>query len=125
MPEYTQGYMDLIAWQKACDLAELVHVITREFPAEERYGLTSQMRSAATSVPGNIAEGAERWGRNEFAHHLSIALGSLAELRTYIELSRRFHYLTDDQFRELANLTSEVHRLTCGLRKSLKVQPAP
>ena len=62
MPESPKNFTDLIVWQKGCDLAELVYIVTRGFPRHEIYGLTSQMRRSVVSVPGNIAEGAERWG---------------------------------------------------------------
>lgn len=122
MTNHAQSYMDLLAWQRGCDLVEAVYVVTRHFPTEETYGLRSQLRRAAVSVPGNIAEGAERWGRAEFAHHLSIAMGSLAEVRTYLELSLRLRYIADDQYTQLVDLTCEVQRLTGGLRKSLRVR---
>ncbi|MGB2639026.1 MAG: four helix bundle protein, partial [Candidatus Acidiferrum sp.] len=80
-------YKDLLVWQKGMHLAKLVYKLTTRFPSEERYGLTSQMRRAAVSVPSNIAEGQARRGTNEFLQFLSIAEGSLAELDTQLSLS--------------------------------------
>src|SRR5580658_2279131 len=80
-------YKDLLVWQKGMNLAKLVYKLTVRFPSEERYGLTSQMRRAAVSVPSNIAEGQARRGTNEFLQFLSIAEGSLAELDTQLSLS--------------------------------------
>lgn len=72
-----QSYQDLTAWQKAMDFAEAVYHVTERWPREELYGLSSQVRRAAVSVPSNIAEGKGRYGAAEYLHHLSIALGSL------------------------------------------------
>ena len=86
-------YTDLVAWQKAMDLVEQIYRITKSFPKEELYGLSSQLRRAAISVPSNIAEGHCRNGRREFVHHLSIALGSLGEMETQIILASRLGYM--------------------------------
>src|SRR2546430_4096545 len=80
-------YKELLVWQKGMNLAKLVYKLTMRFPAEERYGLTSQLRRAAISVPSNIAEGQARRGTNEFLQFLSIAEGSLAELDNKLLLS--------------------------------------
>ena len=80
-------YKELLVWQKGMNLAKLVYKLTMRFPAEERYGLTSQLRRAAISVPSNIAEGQARKGTSEFLQFLSIAEGSLAELDTQLLLS--------------------------------------
>jgi four helix bundle protein len=82
-------YTDLIAWQKAMDLVQEVYLITKAFPKEELYGLSSQMRRLAISIPSNIAEGHCRNGRREFIHHLSIALGSLGEIETLMHSLER------------------------------------
>ncbi len=88
--EEISSYRDLVVWQKACDLAQAVYRATRTFPKEKLFGLTSQIRRAAVSVPANIAEGAGRFGITEFRHFISVARGSLAELRTLLELAYRF-----------------------------------
>ena len=116
----SKNYRDLIAWQKAMDLVEEVYKLTRDFPKEEVYALTSQMRRAAVSIPSNIAEGEGRRSSNEFGHFLSIAHGSLRELETQIMIARRLAYLTDAQTQTLISMTEEVGRLLNGLANSLK-----
>jgi four helix bundle protein len=111
-------YNDLIAWQKAMDLVEQIYKITRSFPKEELYGLTSQVRRAAISVPSNIAEGHCRNGRREFVHHLSIALGSLGEVETQLILAHRLGYLADSA--AVLEMASETGRLLVGLMHSLE-----
>jgi four helix bundle protein len=91
-----RNYKDLLAWQKAMDLVELVYTATRHWPKEELYGLTSQVRRAAVSVPSNIAEGQGRTSVKEYQHHLSIAHGSLREVETQMMLAQRLDYLTSD-----------------------------
>jgi len=87
-----KSYRDLEVWQLGLDLVETIYRYTAEFPRSETYGLTAQMRSAAVSIPSNIAEGQARSSSKEFLHFLSIALGSLAELETQIELATRLGY---------------------------------
>jgi four helix bundle protein len=113
-------YTDLIAWTKAMDLVEAVYRGTKTFPKEELYGLSSQMRRSAISIPSNIAEGHCRNGRREFVHHLSIALGSLGELETQILIAGRLGYLDEGSVALLAASASEVGRLIVGLMHSLE-----
>ena len=87
-------YQELIVWQKAMNLAEEVYKVSRSFPREEIYGLTSQLRRAAISIPSNVAEGQGRRTTADFLHHLSIAYGSLLELETQILIATRLSYLT-------------------------------
>jgi four helix bundle protein len=82
-------YKDLLVWQKAMDLAQDVYAITKDFPNDEIYGLTSQVRRCAVSIPSNIAEGAGRSSKKEFKHFLHISLGSAAELETQLLLAQR------------------------------------
>src|SRR5689334_7896665 len=86
-------YSDLIVWQKAMDFAELVYAATQSWPRDELYGLTSQVRRAAVSVPSNIAEGQGRLSTKEFIHHISIARGSLLEVETQLLLAQRLGYI--------------------------------
>jgi len=111
-------YKDLIAWQKAMDLVEQIYKITRNFPKEELYGLTSQVRRAVISIPSNIAEGHCRNGRREFIHHISIALGSLGEVETQVILAQRLGYIADSA--SMLEMASEVGRLLVGLMHSLE-----
>jgi four helix bundle protein len=114
-----RNYSELIAWQKAMDLVESVYKATRQFPKEEIYGLTSQLRRAVVSVPSNIAEGQGRTSTKEFLHHLSIAYGSLREAETQVLIARRLDYLTNSQSQNLLAMAGEVGRLINGLSKSL------
>jgi len=116
----SKNYRDLIAWQKSIELVEEVYKLTREFPREEIYSLTTQMRRAAISIPSNIAEGEGRRSGNEFSHFLSIAHGSLRELETQILIAQRLLYLTDAQVQTLFSMTEEIGRLINGLANSLK-----
>jgi four helix bundle protein len=115
-----RNYRDLIAWQKAMELAVEVYRATDEFPAEERYGLRSQMRSAAASIPSNIAEGQGRRSGGAFRQHLSIAHGSVRELETQVLLSGMLGYLQPKVVEQLTSRTSEVGRLVTSLSSSLK-----
>ena len=83
----------LLAWQKSMDLVVVIYSLTDSFPKHEIYGLSSQMRRASVSVPSNIAEGAAGRSKDQFRNHLSIALGSLSELETQLEIAQRINYL--------------------------------
>jgi four helix bundle protein len=116
------SYRDLVVWQKAMDLASEVHVLSKAFPKEEIYGLTSQMRRAAISVPSNIAEGQARRSTAEFLNFLSIAQGSLAEVDTQIMLAHRFHYATEARTARAFSLIVEVSKMLASLRASLTIR---
>ena len=114
------NYTELVAWQKAMDLVQDVYLATKTFPKEEKYGLTTQMRRAAVSIPSNIAEGQGRSGRGEFRHHLSIAHGSLRELETQLVIALRLGYLSQSCVDDLLELAGTVGRLINGLLRSLQ-----
>jgi four helix bundle protein len=120
MNKVGKSYRELIAWQKAMDLVELVYSASRNWPREELYGLTSQIRRAAVSIPSNIAEGQGRTSSREFLHHLSIARGSLLETETQVLLAQRLDYLPTGIATNLLALSDEVSRLVTGLSKSLQ-----
>ena len=117
-----RSYCELIVWQKAMDLVQEVYAATRNFPREEIYGLTSQLRRAAVSVPSNIAEGRGRKSTNEFLHHLSIAYGSLMELETQLMIAERLDYLEQRDVARMTERTAEVGRLLNGLSNSLSTK---
>lgn len=118
-----KSYRDLIVWQKAMDFVVAVYQHTARFPREEIYGLTSQLRRSAVSIPSNISEGQGRHSTREFCNFLSIARGSLNEAETQILLAERLGYLTE-QFRcDLLNMAAEVGRLLNGLMNSLADKP--
>ena len=119
-----QHFKDLVAWQKAMDLVEAVYVSTERFPQKETYGLTSQIRRAAVSVPSNIAEGQAKFSKREFRHYLRSAKGSLAELETQIIIATRLNYLTQNTSEQLTSLIRELGRVLAGLISSLRVEDA-
>ncbi len=110
-------HKNLEAWKQAMNLVEKVYKDTAGFPAQETYGLTSQMRRAAVSVPSNLSEGAARNGCREYINFLGISLGSLAELETQTIIASRLGYVDTD---DLLNSINEVRALLVGLRNHLK-----
>jgi four helix bundle protein len=116
------NYRDLETWQKAMDMDQEVYEATRDFPKEEIYGLRSQIRRAAVSIPSNIAEGQGRESVKDFLRHLSIAYGSLCEAETQIVIAGRLGYIKDDASEKLMVRAGEVGRLINGLTRSLSKQ---
>lgn len=114
------SYQDLKVWQVSMDLVEQVYRLTQSFPKQEVYGLTSQIQRAAVSVPSNIAEGHARDSTKEFLHHLSIALGSLAELETQLIIAARLGYLEKQDVNIVLLKTNETGKMLRGLQKALK-----
>jgi four helix bundle protein len=112
-------FKGLLVWQKGMDLAERIYRLTQKFPKEERYGLVSQMRRAAVSVPSNIAEGQARQGTREFLQFVSHAMGSLAELDTQVILSERLGHCTTKETVEIHRLIADLDRMFKALRRSL------
>lgn len=111
-------YKELHVWQKAMELVEEVYKLTGDFPKEEMYGLTSQIRRSAVSIPSNIAEGSSRAGTKEFIQFLSIARGSAAELETQLILSSRLGYSADNE--TALSLLTSVRQMTNALIRALK-----
>jgi four helix bundle protein len=114
-----RNYQELIVWQKAMDLVEEVYTASKSFPGEEIYGLTSQIRRAAVSIPSNIAEGHGRRTTADFLRHLSISNGSLREVETQTLIATRLHYLTSGRCQQVLTMAGEVGRLLNGLMSSL------
>ena len=112
-------YKDLIVWQKAMDLVCLIYNVTKSFPKEEIYGLTSQLRRAAVSVPSNIAEGQARQSTPEFKHFLTISRGSLAEIETQLLIASRLNYLQESQLRAIMSLHTEISKMLPALISKL------
>jgi four helix bundle protein len=115
-----QSYRQLIVWQKAMDFVAEVYRVTRTFPKEEMYGVTSQLRRAAVSIPSNIAEGQGRQTTGEFRQFLGHARGSLLETETQILLSERLEYLDHKTTEMLLGQAAEVGRILNGLMNSLE-----
>ncbi len=112
-------YKDLLVWQKGMTLAKQVYQLTQKFPAEERYGLTSQLRRAAVSVPSNIAEGQARRRTTEFLQFLSIAEGSLAELETQLLLSAELSYCKQTDVDPPLKEIDELQKMLVALKRKL------
>jgi len=116
------SFQDLEVWKRSVDLTEAVYRQSGEWPKEEKFGLTQQLRRAAASVAANIAEGAERNGTREFLHFLGIAKGSLAEARTFLVLAGRLNYLDETALRDLQRQSEDISRMLAGLTKSLQAK---
>ncbi len=114
-----KSYQDLVVWKKAVDLAEMVYRVSASFPTDERFGMTSQVRRAATSVASNISEGAERRGSKEFLHFLGLARGSLAEMETILIPAQRLGMADPEQVTELLAQAAEIGRMLSGLKSSI------
>jgi four helix bundle protein len=110
----------LEVWETSVDLVVEVYKETEAFPKEERFGLTSQIRRAAVSVPANIAEGAGRQSSKEFAHFLSNAQGSSSELATELLIARRLGYLREEPYTRMRNRLDSVGRVIVGLSRHVK-----
>ncbi|OPZ82579.1 MAG: hypothetical protein BWY77_00096 [bacterium ADurb.Bin431] len=115
-----KSYQDLIVWQKAMTLAEQCYRLTRAFPKEELFGMTSQIRRASISIPANIAEGWGRMGTQEYIQFLRIAQGSLKELETHLLLTDRIGLARRDQISLLLEICTEIGKMFNGLLGSLK-----
>ena len=113
------NFEKLGVWQKAIDFADLVYDHTRIFPADERFGLTNQMRRAAVSISANIAEGTSRMSQTDFARFIEIAGGSVFEVVSEYFVARSQNFLSDDNFRKIYAAAEEESRMLSGLRKSL------
>ena len=114
-----RSYQDLIVWQKSMDLTVNIYALTQGFPSAERYGITSQMRRASSSIAANIAEGQGRRSKGEFIQSLGIARGSLAELETFLTLAKRLSMITSNDSERLLNNCVEINKMINGLIKSL------
>jgi four helix bundle protein len=113
-----RNHRNLRAWQQAVGLVEQVYRVTESFPKTEQYGLRSQLRRAAVSVPANIAEGAARQGTKELLYFLNVASGSLSELDTLVEVAQRLGFVQSAS--DLTERIDNVAALTMGLMASLK-----
>jgi four helix bundle protein len=115
-----QSHRDLIVWQKAMDLAESVYGLAGKFPSAETYRLGSQITRAAASVPANIAEGNARGTKRDYANFLSVAKGSLMETETFLMLSVRLKYLTQEETAAAFSLITEISKMLTALRRRLQ-----
>lgn len=125
-----QSHKELIVWQKSMDLVISIYTITSGFPKEELYGLTSQMRRSATSIPSNIAEGRKRGTSRDYRQFLLIAFGSAAELETQLEIAKRLGFGQPENYEQSENLLSEILKMLAKMTTTLKpttysLQPTP
>ncbi|MCE5237071.1 four helix bundle protein [bacterium] len=114
------SYRDLDVWKRSKALVLRTYQLTGGFPRHEVFGIVAQMRSAALSVPANIAEGQGRMGGTEFIRFLRISLGSLAELETYFDIARALAYVSADESDELLREAEEITRMLHGLIASIR-----
>lgn len=110
-------HKDLDCWKKGVELVTYVYKVTKDFPKDELYGLTNQIRRAAISIPSNIAEGAARNSNKEFVQFLYIALGSISELETQFIISKNLNFISDEIYEYINNLILNVKKLILGLIK--------
>jgi four helix bundle protein len=120
MTEYRKGsYEDLIVWQKSITFVKETYRLTQGLPLEEKFGLISQMRRAAVSIPSNIAEGHARHTTSEYIRFISIAEGSLAELKTQLIISIELEFCKKEEVENLLKLGEEIRKMLNALRRSL------
>ena len=115
-----RDFHKLIIWQRSHQLTLAVYRISKSFPKEEIFGLTSQMRRAVSSIPTNIAEGCGRASNKDFAHFLQIAIGSATEVEYQLLLARDINYINDDDYQTLANETVVVRKMIIKYQSELK-----
>jgi four helix bundle protein len=116
----SKGYRELYVWNKAYNQVLNIYKITKTYPKDERYGLISQMRKSAISITANIAEGHGKRYLGEYIRFVSTAIGSCNELGVYLNLSRDFHYLNNNEFYKLNANHEEISKMLFGLRRSLE-----
>lgn len=114
------SYMDLNVWKNGIEIVKSVYIISSDFPKEEIYGLSSQMKRSAISIPSNIAEGHGRDSLKEYLRFISIALGSIAELQTQIFIAMELKFIDEIKYKELAELNSMTGRMLKKLQQTLK-----
>jgi len=118
-PQPVRSFRDLEAWQSAMLVAVVAHTIADRFPAVQRFALGAQIRRAATSIPSNVAEGHAHRGRRIYLHHVRIALGSLAELDTQVELALRLNLIDRQQLHDITSELARCGQLLHGLERAL------
>lgn len=119
MENKPRSYKDLNVWQKGIELAKVIYTLTARFPTEERFGLVSQMRRAAVSIPSNIAEGQARHTTGEFIQFISHAEGSVAELNTQLILASELKFCSPQSAVPASELMDDLRRMLNGLRRRL------
>lgn len=113
-------YRDLIVWQKSMDLVFIIYKVAAQFPKEEIYNLTSQIKRSAVSVPSNIAEGYGRNSSGDYVRFLQIASGSLYELQTQLEICFRLEFLTEEKYKKINSLSIEIEKMLSSLISKIR-----
>lgn len=108
-------FRDLLVWQKAINFVSIIYKSTKTFPKEEIYGLTSQMKRSAISIPSNIAEGYGRKSRKDYLRFLQIAMGSIFEIQTQLEISKNLEFIQEESFTELYEDSREIERMLSSM----------
>ncbi|HEX9805071.1 MAG TPA: four helix bundle protein [Candidatus Dojkabacteria bacterium] len=114
------SFKDLIVWQKSIYLVKEIYKISKRFPDEERFGLTSQIRRSAVSIPSNIAEGRSRGSRKDFVRFLYVSLGSLSELETQLIIAKDLEFISSVEIEDIQNLIIELSKMLNRLITKLK-----
>jgi len=117
------GFEKLDVWQKAVEYADLVYRVTRTFPAEEQFGLTSQLRRSAVSISSNIAEGSSRSSAVDFSRFLEIAYGSLVESVSELKVAQNQQFIASGAYENVYNEAEQVAKMLSGLRRTIKKRP--
>ncbi|MCM8539020.1 MAG: four helix bundle protein [Lentisphaeraceae bacterium] len=115
-----KSYKDLIVWQKSMKLVSEIYKVTRNFPDTEKFGLVSQMRRSAVSIPSNIAEGYGRGSKVEYARYVKISRGSMYELDTQVEIARTQDFLNNENYKKITGNLEEIGRMLNGLVSALQ-----
>jgi four helix bundle protein len=118
-----QSFRNLVVWQRAMQLTEAVYRLTRDFPRDEQFGVTSQIRRSAVSIPSNVAEGQGRQSIGEFKQFLGVARGSICEVQTQLEIARTLKFGSPKSIDQAMALSDEVRKMLFGLLASLDGRP--
>lgn len=119
-----KSFRDLLVWQKSMSLVTSIYQLTRDFPHAEMFGLTSQLRRASISIPSNIAEGYGRNTSKDYLRYLQIALGSLYEMQTQLEIASNLHFLDIVNFKKMISLCLEIERMLTSLIAKIRAKIA-
>ncbi|MEZ2348411.1 four helix bundle protein [Terriglobus sp. RCC_193] len=115
-----KSFRELEVWQRSMELATAIYRVTEGFPRHETYGLSSQMRRCAVSIPSNIAEGSARATKRDFSHFITIARGSAAELETQLDIARRLGYVDQSNYESVEALCFRVSRMLTKLLEAMR-----
>ncbi len=121
--EEVKSYRNLIVWQKSIEVCTLIYRLTQDFPRDETFGITSQLKRAAISVPTNISEGHSRNSKKEYRHFVGIARGSLTEIETLITLTKNLQFTSENKITEITDLCTEIGKMLTSLNRKLQSPP--